>query len=78
MATEFKFEIVKNIGVISRNLKTGWTKEVNLVSWNEGDAKYDIREWDETHTKMSKGLTFTTSEARELMHLLEADARETF
>lgn len=58
---DFKFEIVKNIAVLSENPK-GWTKELNLVSWNERPAKYDIREWSPDHTQMGKGITLTESE----------------
>lgn len=39
---ELKFEIIKNIGVLSES-SNGWKKEVNIVSWNGGDPKYDIR-----------------------------------
>ena len=41
---ELKYEITEKIGVLSENAK-GWTKELNMVSWNEHDPKYDIREW---------------------------------
>lgn len=59
------FEIVEHICVLSENAN-GWTKELNLVSWNERPAKYDIREWDEDHQKMSKGVTLTEDEFAEL------------
>ena len=42
-SNEISFEIVKRIGIIERR-PSGWNKEVNLVSWNGGPAKYDIRE----------------------------------
>lgn len=58
---DFKFEIVKNIAVLSENAK-GWTKEFNLVSWNERLAKYDIREWSPDHKMMGKGVTLTEEE----------------
>ena len=45
---EIKFEIVKNIGVLSESSK-GWTKELNLISWNGREPKYDIRDWDPEH-----------------------------
>ena len=48
MAGEFKFEITKELGVISENSK-GWRKEFNMVSWNEREPKYDIREWSPDH-----------------------------
>ncbi|MFR2716856.1 MAG: YdbC family protein [Anaerococcus obesiensis] len=51
-----KYDIVENLGVLSTNAK-GWTKELNLVSWNDRDPKYDLRDWNEDHTRMSKGIT---------------------
>ena len=53
---EIKFEIKETIGVLSESTK-GWTKELSLVSWNDKDPKYDIREWSPDHTKMGKGVT---------------------
>ncbi len=63
------FEITEHIGTLSENAN-GWTKEINLVSWNERPAKYDIREWDEEHQKMSKGITLTEDEFEELKAIL--------
>ena len=42
--SEIKYEIIKKLGVLSK-FSAGWAKEVNLISWNERDPKYDIREW---------------------------------
>jgi hypothetical protein len=58
---EFKFEIVENIGVISQGNK-GWQKKLNLISWNGGEPKYDIRDRDEQHEKMGKGVTLSRDE----------------
>ena len=66
---DVKFEIISHIAVISEN-KKGWTKELNLVSWNDREAKFDIREWDVEHEKMSKGLTFTKEEVLRLKEAL--------
>jgi hypothetical protein len=55
---ELKFEITETLGTIGEGSK-GWKKELNLVSWNDRKAKVDIREWDESHQKMGKGLTLT-------------------
>lgn len=66
---EIKFEITKNLGVLSESPK-GWTKEVNLVSWNNYPAKYDIREWDPEHLKMGKGVTLNAEEIKELRDIL--------
>lgn len=65
----FKFEITKHIKTLSTNAK-GWSKELNMVSWNEREAKYDIREWDESHEKMGKGVTFTEEEIENLKEAL--------
>lgn len=67
-----KYKIVKHIGVISENPK-GWKKELNLVSWNERDAKYDVREWAPDHEKMGKGITLTKEEISELKALLDSE-----
>ena len=69
---ELKFEITKSLGVLSENAK-GWTKELNMVSWNDHEPKYDIREWDETHERMSKGITMTAEEALALYGLLKEE-----
>ncbi len=62
-------EIVKEIGVLSES-NMGWTKELNLVSWNGREPKYDLREWDPDHEKMSKGITLTKEEAVKLRDYL--------
>ena len=62
-------EIVEQLGVISESNK-GWTKELNLISWNGGQPKYDIRDWDPSHQKMGKGITLTKEEALRLAELL--------
>ena len=66
---EIKFEITEKIGVIGEGSK-GWKKELNLISWNDRKAKADIRDWDETHEKMGKGVTLTKEELKELKRLL--------
>lgn len=67
---EIKYEIIESLGVISESNK-GWTKELNLVAWNNYAPKYDIREWDPEHEKMGKGLTFTKDEIVELKNLID-------
>ena len=49
---EIKYEIVKHICVLSEDNK-GWKKELNLVSWNDGTPKYDIRTWNEDYSRMA-------------------------
>ena len=59
--SEFKYEIVEELGSLSESSK-GWTKELNLISWNGGKAKYDLRDWSPNHEKMGKGITLNTDE----------------
>lgn len=66
---DIKFEIKQNLGVLSESAK-GWTKELNLVSWNDKEPKYDLREWDPTHEKMGKGVTISIEELRRLKGIL--------
>lgn len=68
--SDIKYEIIEKIGVISENAK-GWTKELNLISWNGANPKYDIRDWAPEYEKMGKGVTLTEEEAKELKELLE-------
>ena len=66
---EIKFEITQHIGIISTSTK-GWTKELNLISWNDREPKYDIREWDEAHEKMGKGITLLNDEMVRLKEMI--------
>ena len=63
--TEISFEIVEHIGVLSTGSK-GWTKELNLISWNGRAPKYDLREWSPEHDKMGKGVTLSKEELEAL------------
>lgn len=63
------YKIVKTLGVISEG-SGGWTKELNLVSWNGKEPKYDIRDWSPDHEKMGKGITLTAADAMALRDLL--------
>ena len=67
--SEFKFEIIKKMGVLSKSA-SGWAKEFNLVSWNDRDPKYDIRDWGPDGGKMGKGVTLSKEELLALKELL--------
>ena len=68
---DIKFEIEKELGKISESSK-GWAKELNLISWNGKEAKYDLRDWSPEHEKMGKGITLSTDELRILKELLNS------
>ncbi|PKM96253.1 MAG: hypothetical protein CVU84_00630 [Firmicutes bacterium HGW-Firmicutes-1] len=66
---EIKFEIKEKLGILSESSK-GWTKELRLISWNERESKYDIREWSPEGDKMGKGVTLSVEEMKKLKELL--------
>ena len=66
---ELTFEIIEAFGVLSIS-PSGWAKELNLVSWNGGEPKFDVRQWSPDHSKMGKGISLSREEAEELKKLL--------
>lgn len=67
---DFKYEITQELGVLSES-KSGWTRELNLVSWNGAEPKYDIRDWSPDHEKMGKGISLNANEVDKLKKILE-------
>ena len=70
--TNITYDIIKHIGVLAQN-KSGWQREVNIIRWNEGKAKLDIRDWDPNHSKAGKGISFSKEEVQVLKTLLDSD-----
>lgn len=68
---ELKYEITQKVGVLSESNR-GWTKELNYVSWNEREARLDLREWSPNHDRMGKGVTLSKEEAVKLKELLNS------
>ncbi|MFB4166970.1 YdbC family protein [Virgibacillus sp. JSM 102003] len=62
---DLKYEVIETVAVLSESPK-GWTKELNLVSWNGRDPKYDLRDWAPDKEKMGKGVTLTEDELYKL------------
>ncbi|NLP30281.1 MAG: hypothetical protein GX363_04035 [Clostridiales bacterium] len=67
---EITFDLKEHIGIFGKDSR-GWTRELNKVSWNGGPVKYDIRNWDEEHKRMSKGITLTEDELIALRDLIQ-------
>ena len=67
---DFKYEITEELGVLSES-RSGWTREVNMVSWNGGAPKLDIRDWAPDREKMGKGISLNKEEAGKLKEILE-------
>lgn len=67
---EIKYEILEKVGVLSTSA-SGWAKELNLISWNNREPKYDLRDWAPGHEKMGKGVTLSGEELLALKELLD-------
>ena len=67
--SDITYEIVMQIGVLSQS-GSGWTKELNLISWNDRPPKYDIRDWSADHSQMGRGVTLSREELLALRDLL--------
>ena len=66
---EVSFRLIEELGVLDR-YKTGWSREINIVSWNGKPPKFDIRDWDPDHERMSRGITLHEREAIKLTEIL--------
>ena len=69
---ELKFEIINQIGVVSTSA-SGWNVELNRVSWNGNEPKYDIRSWSPDHAKMGRGITLSEEELITLSELINKE-----
>lgn len=72
MMADLQFEITEHIAVLSESSAKGWQKELNLISWNGRDPKYDIRDWSPNHEKMGKGVTLSKEELEKLKEILQS------
>ena len=76
MPKEFHYDVVQHFETITTNeasTGTKYTKELNLVSYNDADPVYDIRNW--THMangedRIGKGITLSFDEIRRLRDIL--------
>ena len=64
-----EYKIISNIGILAE-YSSGWKKELNIVVWNNNQPKFDIRDWSEDHTHMSRGVTLHEAEALKLFEHL--------
>ena len=66
--SDFSYEIKQNIAILSS--RGAWTLELNLISWGGRAPTFDLRKWSADHTKMSKGISLTAAELKELAKVL--------
>lgn len=67
--SNIKYEITEKIAVLSE--RGVWTKELNKVSWNNREPKFDLRDWNHEEGRMGKGVTLSDEEARALLEALQ-------
>ena len=72
---EIKYEIVEHIGVLSESAR-GWKTELNLVSWNDREPKYDLRNWSENHDRIGNGIALSNEEVLKLKEILNEKVEE--
>ena len=68
--TEITYEIIEQIGILKEN-KSGWQREVNIVKWNNGKPKLDIRDWGPDQQKVGKGISLDFEEYSTLKAFFE-------
>lgn len=64
------YRITRSFGAI-RQTDRGWTRELNMVSWNDMPEKFDIRDWNDDHSKCGRGITLTVEEMETLLELAQ-------
>ena len=72
MSKEFSYEIIEEIGQVGKPTASGWSIRLNLISWNGGSPKLDIRSWNEDMSRMGKGVSFSKEDAKDLAILLNS------
>ena len=67
---EIKYDIIQKIAVLAQRPR-GWERQLNLISWNDGEPKYDIRDWSPDGSRMGKGISLSAEELGALKGILE-------
>lgn len=70
MKDKITYDIVEEIAILS--VRGSWSLELNRVAWNGGQPKYDIRSWNDDHTRMGKGVTLNDDEMEVLLDAMAA------
>lgn len=70
---EIKYNIIEHIADLSEPDKSGWIKQVNVMSWGKYTSPViDIRKWkydDEGNVLVGKGVTLTLDELQSIQKL---------
>jgi len=74
---ELNYKVIEKFGVLDSDSKM--PKELRLVSWNDGDPKYDLRPWsvnEDGTEKCGKGITLDAEELQSLYEILKEMDKE--
>lgn len=66
-----QFEIVEVLHQFPKTENSIYRKELCIVKWFRGLPKYDLRGWNSDHTKMTRGISLTEEELRELVEFAQ-------
>ena len=72
MANEISMKLIRTVGTLSKNEK-GWKKQLKVISWNDAEAKYDLRAWNPGEDRSGKGITMTEEELRALFEIIRRE-----
>ena len=70
-SNDITYEIRRHLGVVDTS-ENGWRQEVNIVAWNGGKEKVDIRTWSPDHERMTRGLTMTSDQATKIADIIKS------
>lgn len=65
------FELIEVLHQFPKTEGSLYRKELCVVNWFGNGPKYDIRGWNEDHTKMTRGISLSEDEFRELLEVGE-------
>ena len=71
-SSEIRYEIINELGVIPAE-KGSMRLELNRISWNGNEPKYDLRRWSPNRDKMGTGVTMSERELIALYELLKEE-----
>jgi hypothetical protein len=63
---QMDYQIIKTLAVFPPEGNGIFHKELNLISWNGRMPKYDLRSWTDNHETMTKGITLTEEQMKEI------------
>ena len=67
---KYTYEIKEHLGTTSTSPK-GQSTELNLVSWNDAPARYELRTWSPDHKRFGRGIRLNEEDLLILLQILK-------